>query len=118
MFRRNTKSVLTFRQWRDLRCQYVIRADELALESGENVYDPLNFSLTVGVKEAVGEVAGQTIAYRLRVLCIYMSESLTMSQQSAASTSLLLSKTDFRDITMTGKVKQGQQAGPSISDYA
>ena len=47
-----------------------------------------------------------------------MSESLTMSQQSAASTSLLLSKTDFRDITMTGKVKQGQQAGPSISDYA
>ena len=118
MFRRNTKSILTFRQWRDLKCQYVIRADELALESGENVYDPLNFSITVGVKEAVGEVAGEAITYRLRVLCIYMSESLTMSQQSAASTSLLLSKTDFRDITMTGKVKQGQQAGPSISDYA
>ena len=60
--------------------------------------------------------AAQT--YKLRLLCLYMSESLTLSQQSAATTSLLLSKTDWKDIQVSGKISAAAVQGPSISDYA
>ena len=118
MFKRNSKSRYTFAQWRDLRCQYLIRADELALESGENVFDPATFSIKVGCKEAVGEHLGFATRYTLRVNCLYMSESLTMSQQSSSATSLLLSKTDFRDIAMRGKGKAQTVEKASISEYS
>lgn len=118
MYRRNTRSKYSFSQWRDLRCQYVLRASDLALETGENVYDPVTLSVEVTAQQPVGEIVGPAL-YTLRLTSYYTSEALTMSSQSASVTGLLMSKTDYRDIVAGNRAKEPvAEAGPSISDYA
>lgn len=117
IYKRNTRSKYTFRQWRDCKCCYVLRASDLALETGENVYDPVTLSLEVTARNAIGDAAAAS-GIRLRVLSIYTSEALSLSSQSASVTSLLLSKTDYRDIVAGSRPKEPAAAGPSIADYS
>jgi hypothetical protein len=118
MFRRNTKSRITFRQWRRVRCQYVIRSDDLAITS-ENVYEPMSISIGVQAKKSINDDQAAAGQYTLRILALYASEALSLSQQSATVSSLLLSKSDYRDLAVVGKAKAAEAAqGPSISDYS
>ena len=118
IYKRNTRSKYTFRQWRDCRCAYVLRSSDLCLETGENVYDPITLSIELTARNPIGEVA-EAKAIRLSVLSIYTSEALTLSSQSASVTGLLLSKTDYRDLVAGKRAKEpAASAGPSIADYS
>ena len=77
----------------------------------------MTFSVAVQAEGAKGDPAVAT-GYTMRVLAIFCAEALTLSQQSAATTSLLLSATDFASIKMTGKAKEADEPVASISDYA
>ena len=107
----------THTQWNDTRCSYVLRASDLALETGENVYDPVTLSISVTAQNPIGDAAAAQFI-RLSVLSIYTSEALTLSSQSASVTSLLMSKTDYRDIVAGTRAKEPVESGPSIADYA
>ena len=114
-FRKNTKSKITYRQWKRSQCQYVVRSDDLAITS-ENVYEPMSLSIQCVVsKDANADPAAEQ-NYTLRILAGYMAESLTLSQQSASVTSLLLSRSDWSGVSMTSKA--AEDSGPSIQDYS
>ena len=105
-YRRNSSSKLTYQQWSQCRMQYLIRSDTLALLS-ENVFSPSTMSLTVEVGRCLDDfypydplLLQPAVTYDLRVTFLYMSESLTLSQNAAAVNSLLLSKQDLNDVSL------------------
>ena len=87
--------------------------------TSENVYEPMSISIAVQAKKNINDDQAAQGQYTLRILALYASEALSLSQQSATVSSLLLSKSDYRDLAVVGKAKAAEAAqGPSISDYS
>ena len=112
---KNTKSKYTYRQWKKCRCQYVVRCDDLAITS-ENVYEPMSLSVRCNVHKGINDNQAAVQNYTLRILAGYMSEALTLSQQSASISSLLLSRSDWAGVAVGSSASA--ESGPSISDYS
>ena len=86
-----------FNVWRNLRQVCLIRSDILAVEKGQSVYSPTNLS----VIQHTGRVAKQEVFW-------YFNDALTLSQQSAAVTSMLLSPSDVQQLRVTPEAKEIQ----------
>ena len=118
-FRRNSSSKLTYQQWSQCRMQYLIRSDTLGLLS-ENVFSPSTLSLSVDVGRCRDDFypydpldVQKPVVYDLRVTFIYMSESLTLSQNAASVNSLLLSRQDLKDVDLVSAAET-----TSLAQYA
>ena len=100
-------SKMTFLTWSKLRQVILLRSDVLTLEKGQSVFNPTNLTINMKVQKAIqhtGVAANQDV----RLTFWYFNDALTLSQQSAAVTSLLLSPSDVQQLRVTPEAKEIQ----------
>ena len=114
-YKRNSSSKVDYEQWSTYRPQILIRNDMLG-HTSQNVFDPCTMNLQVEFKKPrFNEHKDYTGANNLvcRMNFWYFSESLTLSSQSSAQSSLLL---DQSQVNPSGS--QASQVQTSVQAYA
>ena len=93
-------SKMSYTVWRELRQVILIRSDVLALEKGQAVFNPSNLTINCDI--------GKQINFRARAWqgevhlnFWYFNDALTLSQQAAAVTSMLLSPSDVQQLRVS-----------------
>ena len=113
-YKRNSNSKVDYEQWRRYRPQILLRNDMLG-HTSQNVFDPCTLNLQVEFqKPRFNEHKDYTGANNLvcRMNMWYFSESLTLSSQSSAQSSLLL---NIDEVRPSG---QGSAVQTSVQAYA
>ena len=100
-------SKMSYTVWRELRQVCLIRSDVLALEKGQAVYSPTNLSVSMNVSKAIQHI-GRITQQEVRMTFWYFNDALTLSQQSAAVTSMLLSPSDVQQLRVSPEAKEIQ----------
>lgn len=100
-------SKMSFTVWRNLRQVCLIRSDILAVEKGQAVYSPTNLSVSLNVTKAIQHL-GSACTQEVRMTFWYFNDALTLSQQSAAVTSMLLSPSDVQQLRVSPEAKEIQ----------
>ena len=96
-------SKMSYTVWRELR-QVVLRSDCLALEKGQGVFNPTNLTIDMKVQKAIQHLG--TAAAQEVLNFWYFSDALTLSQQAAATTSMLLSPNEVAQLRITPESKE------------
>ena len=100
-------SKMTYLTWSKLRQVILLRSDVLTLEKGQSVFNPTNLSINMKVNKAIqhtGVIADQEV----RLTFWYFNDAITLSQQAAAVTSMLLSPSDVQQLRVTPEAKEIQ----------
>ena len=100
-------SKMSYTTWRELRQVILIRSDVLAVDKGQAIYNPTNLTLNMNVGKAVQHV-GQVVNQEVHLNFWYFNDALTLSQQAAATTSLLLSPSEVQQLRVTPEAKEIQ----------
>ena len=98
-------SKLSYLTWSKLRQVILLRSDVLTLEKGQSVFNPTNLTINMKVSKAIqhtGVAANQDV----RLTFWYFSDALTLSQQSAAVTSMLLSPSDVQTLRVSPEAQE------------
>ena len=114
-------SKMSFTVWRELRQVILIRSDVLAVEKGQSVFNPTNLTLNMNVQKAVPfrhdasmRIADGSVPHciakdmEVHVNFFYFNDALTLSQQAAAVTSMLLSPSDVQQLRISPESKEIQ----------
>ena len=106
-------SKMSYTVWREMRQVILIRSDVLAIENGQHVFNPTNISLNFNVGKALQfrgrpGVAGRACQQEVHLNFYYFSDALTVSQQAAAVTSMLLSPSEVRQLKVTPEAREIQ----------
>ena len=103
-------SKMSYTTWRELRQVILIRSDVLAVDKGQSVYNPTNLTLNMTCGKAIqhrGDAAGPC-SQEVHLNFWYFNDALTLSQQAAATTSLLLSPSEVQQLRVTPEAKEIQ----------
>ena len=100
-------SKMSYTTWRELRQVILIRSDVLAVDKGQAVYNPTNLTLNMNIGKAVQHVALEC-SQEVHLNFWYFNDALTLSQQAAATTSLLLSPSEVQQLRVTPEAKEIQ----------
>ena len=103
-------SKMSFLTWREFRQVILIRSDVLAVEKGQSVFNPTNLTLNMYVEKALPFRDPAVIAkdMEVHVNFFYFNDALTLSQQAAAVTSMLLSPSDVQQLRISPESKEIQ----------
>ena len=102
-------SKMSYLTWREFRQVILIRSDVLAVEKGQSVFNPTNLTLNMKVNKPVQWVgAAQIVNCEVHVNFFYFNDALTLSQQAAAVTSMLLSPSDVQQLRISPESKEIQ----------
>ena len=100
-------SKMSYTTWRELRQVILIRSDVLAVDKGQSVYNPTNLTLNMNISKAIQHL-GQVTDQEVHLNFWYFNDALTLSQQAAATTSLLLSPNEVQQLRVTPEAKEIQ----------
>ena len=100
-------SKMSYTTWRELRQVILIRSDVLAVDKGQAIYNPTNLTINCQVSKAVQHI-GQVVNQEIHLNFWYFNDALTLSQQAAAVTSLLLSPSEVQQLRVTPEAKEIQ----------
>ena len=94
----------------------LIRSDVLAVDKGQSVFNPTNITFNMRVKRAIqhrrnkaeiiGATARRAVEQEVRLNFWYFNDALTLSQQAAAVTSMLLSPSDVQQLRVSPEAKE------------
>ena len=102
-------SKMSYTTWRMLRQVILIRSDVLAVEKGQSVFNPTNLSLAMSVKRAIQHRAvAAEVQQEVHVNFWYFNDALTLSQQAAAVTSMLLSPQEVSSLRVSQESREIQ----------
>ena len=111
-------SKMSYTVWRELRQMILIRSDVLAVDKGQSVFNPTNITFNMRVKRAIqhrrnkAEIiaagARRAVEQEVRLNFWYFNDALTLSQQAAAVTSMLLSPSDVQQLRVSPEAKEIQ----------
>ena len=93
-------SRMSFKIWSELRQMIVFRTDVLCTDAQQSVFSPTSITFKMDVERAIQNrsAARSKCTQRINVLLWYANEALSLSSQSSAVTSLLLNKSDVREV--------------------
>ena len=93
-------SKMSFRVWSQLRQVIVFRSDILCTDASQSVFSPTTITFKMEVQRAIQNRSAERSActQRIHVLFWYGNEALSLSSQSSSVTSLLLNKSDVREV--------------------
>ena len=100
-------SKMSYTTWRELRQVILIRSDVLAVDKGQAVYNPTNLTLNMNIGKAI-QHEGLDTQQEVHLNFWYFNDALTLSQQAAATTSLLLSPSEVQQLRVTPEAKEIQ----------
>ena len=100
-------SKMSYTTWRELRQVILIRSDVLAVDKGQAVYNPTNLTLNMNIGKAI-QHEGLITSQEVHLNFWYFNDALTLSQQAAATTSLLLSPSEVQQLRVTPEAKEIQ----------
>jgi hypothetical protein len=100
-------SKMSYTVWREMRQVILIRSDVLAIENGQHVFNPTNISLNFNVSKAL-QFRAVACQQEVHLNFYYFSDALTLSQQAAAVTSMLLSPSEVRQLKVTPEAREIQ----------
>ena len=100
-------SKMTYLTWSKLRQVILLRSDVLTLEKGQSVFNPTNLSINMKVNKAI-QHTGVAADQEVRLTFWYFNDAITLSQQAAAVTSMLLSPSDVQQLRVTPEAKEIQ----------
>ena len=83
----------------------MLRSDVLAVEKGQHVFNPTNITFNMQVGKAIQHL---TLAVTQELNFFYFSDALTLSQQAAAVTSMLLSPSDVQQLKISPEAREIQ----------
>ena len=104
-------SKMSYTVWRELRQMILVRSDVLAVDKGQAVFNPTNITLNMKVGRAIqhNNPGGQPVVEQeVRLNFWYFNDALTLSQQAAAVTSMLLSPSDVQQLRVSPEAKEIQ----------
>ena len=102
-------SKMSYQVWRELRQVVLIRSDVLALEKGQAVFSPTNLTVSCKIKKALHRAASAAAEQQeVHMNFYYYNDALTLSQQAAAVTSMLLSPSDVQQLRVSPEAKEIQ----------
>ena len=102
-------SKMSYTVWRELRQVVLIRSDVLALEKGQAVFSPTNLTVSCKIKKALHRAASAAVeSQEIHMNFYYFNDALTLSQQAAAVTSMLLSPSDVQQLRVSPEAKEIQ----------
>ena len=101
---------MSYLVWRELRQVILIRSDVHAVENGQSVFNPTNMTINMNVQKSAPWTAGNVPAKEMEVHLnfFYFNDALTLSQQAAAVTSMLLSPSDVQQLRISPEAKEIQ----------
>ena len=85
----------------------IIRSDVLALEKGQAVFSPTNLTISCKIKKQLKQAATD-VQQEVHLNFYYYNDALTLSQQAAAVTSMLLSPSDVQQLRVSPEAKEIQ----------
>ena len=100
-------SKMSYTVWREFRQLILLRSDVLAVEKGQHVFNPTNITFNMKVGKALQHI-GKACQQEVRLNFFYFSDALTLSQQAAAVTSMLLSPSDVQQLKITPEAREIQ----------
>ncbi len=100
-------SKMSYTTWREMRQIILIRSDVLAVDKGQSIYNPTNLTLNFNVARAIQHTKKAT-DQEVHLNFWYFNDALTLSQQAAATTSLLLSPNEVQQLRVTPEAKEIQ----------
>ena len=100
-------SKMSYLTWSKLRQIILIRSDCLAIESGQSVYSPTNLTVNMKVKKAI-QHTGVACTQEVKMTLWMFNDAITLSQQAAAVTSMLLSPGDVQQLRVSPEAKEIQ----------
>ena len=100
-------SKMSYTVWREFRQLILLRSDVLAVEKGQHVFNPTNITFNMKVGKALQHI-GKACQQEVRLNFFYFSDALTLSQQAAAVTSMLLSPSDVQQLKVTPEAREIQ----------
>ena len=100
-------SKMSYTVWRELRQLVLIRSDCLALEKGQGVFNPTNLTINSKIGKPI-QWLGAACDVEVHLNFWYFSDALTLSQQAAATTSMLLSPNEVAQLRITPESKEIQ----------
>ena len=98
-------SRMSFLTWSQLRQVILIRSDCLALEKGQAVFSPTNLTINMNVKKAI-QHTGVAAVQEVKMTLWYFNDAITLSQQAAAVTSMLLSPSDVQTLRVSPEAQE------------
>ena len=111
-------SKMSYTVWRELRQLILVRSDVLAVDKGQSVFNPTNLTLNCRVgrpiqfrrsqREIIAQGARRVWDAEVRLNFWYFNDALTLSQQAAAVTSMLLSPSDVQQLRVSPEAKEIQ----------
>ena len=86
--------------WSELRQLIVLRSDILCTDVSQSVFSPTNITFKMSVERAIQNRSANRSActQRIHVLFWYGNEAISLSSQSSSVTSLLLNKSDVKQV--------------------
>ena len=93
-------SKMSYTVWRELRQVILIRSDVLALEKGQAVFNPSNLTINCDIGKQINFI-GAVWQGEVHLNFWYFNDALTLSQQAAAVTSMLLSPSDVQQLRVS-----------------
>ena len=100
-------SKMSYTVWRELRQVVLIRSDCLALEKGQGVFNPTNLTINSKIGKPI-QWLGAACDVEVHLNFWYFSDALILSQQAAATTSMLLSPNEVAQLRITPESKEIQ----------
>ena len=98
-------SRMSFLTWSQLRQVILIRSDCLAIEKGQAVFSPTNLTINMNVKKAI-QHTGVAAVQEVKMTLWYFNDAITLSQQAAAVTSMLLSPSDVQTLRVSPEAQE------------
>ena len=108
------QSKIDFWTWQYLRCVVMVRSDVLAVEAGQSVFAPTSMSIDLQCSKNLQRADTTASTATCHLNFWFFNESLSLSTQSAAVTSLLLNPGDVR----VARVSAEAQEIADIASYA
>ena len=93
-------SKMSYTVWRELRQVILIRSDVLALEKGQSVFNPSNLTINCDIGKQIN-FRGAAWQGEVHLNFWFFNDALTLSQQAAAVTSMLLSPSDVQQLRVS-----------------
>ena len=93
-------SKMSFQIWESLRQVIVFRSDILCTDASQSVFSPTTVTFKLDVQRSIQNrsIARSLCTQRIHVLFWYGNEALSLSSQSSSVTSLLLNKSELREV--------------------
>ena len=104
-------SKMDYTTWREMRQVILLRSDCLALEHSQHTFSPTNISFDFSVRKAqqhnnVTLAVPQPTKMTVKLNFYYFADSLSLSQQAAAVTSMLLSPAETRQVRVSPESRE------------